>query len=73
VTPVEEKALRRQLDSAIGRALVDADYEAELLARPQVELGTREVASSYTTLPELAQHLLRLFWPAPWRTIKHYS
>jgi hypothetical protein len=65
VTPSEERDLRHQLDGAIGRALVDRDYAAELLARPREKLGIHEVGDSYTTLPELAQHLLRLFWPAP--------
>jgi hypothetical protein len=73
VTFAEEQDLRHQIDGAISRALVDRDYAAELLARPQEHLGTQEVADSYTTLPELAQHLLKLFWPAPARAIKPYS
>jgi hypothetical protein len=72
VTPSQERDLRHQLDGAIGRALVDADYEVELLRRPQENLGTREVAGSYTTLSELAQYLLRLFWPTPRRATKHH-
>jgi hypothetical protein len=64
LTPSQERDLRHHLDSAIGRALVDPDYEVELLRRPQENLGTQEVAGSYTTLQELAQHLLRLFWRA---------
>jgi hypothetical protein len=63
MTPAEEQDLRRRLDGAISRALVDPDYQAELLARPRAKLGTKgtqKVASRYTTLHELAQHLLRL-------------
>jgi hypothetical protein len=74
VTPAVEQELRRLLDGAIGRALVDRDYEAELLARPQVTLGSPELDSEYTTLRELAQHMLRLFWPAqsPRTMQRHY-
>ena len=69
MTPTEERDLRQRLDDAIGRALVDHDYADDLLARPQKELGTQALADNYATLRELAQHLLRLFWPAPLRPI----
>jgi hypothetical protein len=64
MTPREERDLRHHVDGAISRALVDRDYAAELLARPRETLGTQAVAIKYTTLHELAQHLLRLFWQA---------
>jgi hypothetical protein len=64
MTPSEKRDLRRRVDGAISRALVDCDYAAELLARPRETLGTKAVAIKYTTLHELAQHLLRLFWQA---------
>jgi hypothetical protein len=65
MTPSEERDLRRRVDGAISRALVDPDYAADLLARPQATLGTHAVDGKYTTLHELAQHLRRLFWPSP--------
>ena len=71
MTPTEERDLRQRLDDAISRALVDHDYADQLLARPQAALGTQEVADNYTTLRELAQHLLRLFWRPPTRTLTH--
>ena len=67
MAPSEERDLRRHLDSAIGRALVDREYADELLARPQTTLDIQEVADNYSTLRELAQHLLWLFWPASLR------
>jgi hypothetical protein len=73
MTPAEQRALRRRVDGAISRALVDRDYAVELLARPQAKLGTKKVASRYTTLHEVAQHLRKLFWPAPARVFKHHS
>jgi len=71
MTTAEETDLHQRLDNAIGRALVDSDYADDLLARPQTELGTQEVADNYTTLRDLARHLLELFWPAPLRAITH--
>jgi hypothetical protein len=74
MTPSEERDLRRRVDVAISRALVDRDYAADLLARPQTALDTHKVDGKYTRLSALAQHLLRLFWPAPWHafTRHHY-
>jgi hypothetical protein len=62
MTAAEERDLRHQIDGAISRALVDRDYAAELLARPQATLGTHEVNEKDTTLHGLARHLLKLFW-----------
>jgi hypothetical protein len=69
MTPAEEQDLRMRLDGAISRALVDRAYAADLLARPQENLGTQEVAGTYGTLRELAQHMTKLFWPASSRLI----
>jgi hypothetical protein len=63
MTPSESRDLRHRLDSAISRALVDRDYAVELLARPRATLGIQTLAATYTTLQELATHVLSLFWP----------
>jgi hypothetical protein len=63
LTLSEERDVRRRLDGAISRALVDRDYAAKLLAHPQATLGAQELDSKYRTLHELAQHMMRLFWP----------
>jgi hypothetical protein len=47
-----KRDLRRRLDRAISRALVDPEYATELLKRPQENLGTQEITGKYTTLQE---------------------
>ena len=69
MTPAEERDLRQRLDAAIGRALVDHDYADSLLARPQEALDCQGLADNYTALRDLAENLLRLFWPAPLQAI----
>jgi len=41
MTPSAELHLRRYLDGAISRALVDPDYAAELLGRPRQCLASK--------------------------------
>jgi hypothetical protein len=62
-SPEEEKALRRQLDLAIGRALVDQDFENELLADPAKAVDTPALGDVHVgSLSRLAQLLLDRFW-----------
>lgn len=67
-----EAELRRQVDRAIGRALVDRTYAARLLDDPTKMLGRVRDAVEYSTdvggigacsLQDLAAQLHALFWP----------
>jgi hypothetical protein len=68
-----ESELRRQVDRAIGRALVDDDYAAALLAHPAVALGAPgcllrqylelgEIRAS--SLQDFASQALEVCWPS---------
>jgi hypothetical protein len=71
--PVGEHDLRRRLDRAIGRAIVDPPFAASLLANPtlaldgggcspQQHLELRQISAS--TIPDFARQAARLFWPS---------
>jgi hypothetical protein len=68
-----ELALRRQIDYVIGRALVDPDYAATLLAQPGVALDTPGCLSHQfrtlqnirvSSLRDFAREVRELFWPS---------
>jgi hypothetical protein len=70
--PVGEHELRRRLDRAIGRAIVDPPYAASLLANPtlaldgggcspQQHLELRQISAS--SIRDFARQAARLFWP----------
>lgn len=65
------RALQRQLDLAVGRAMIDQAYAKRLLADPSVALGEADCAPAQrrtlskitsSTLPELAEALVSQFW-----------
>jgi hypothetical protein len=67
-----DRSLRRQLDRAIGRALVDGNFAAALLAQPTVALGTHECPSPQyselrsihaSSLHDFARQAWQVFWP----------
>jgi hypothetical protein len=63
VSPEEEKALRRQLDHAIGRALVDHDFADELITDPAKALDAPALSDVHAgSLVSLAHLLLDQFW-----------
>lgn len=73
--PVEasEARLRRQIDRAVGRALVDREYLARLLAEPALALdGLGCTPKQYldlrgiraTSLQQFAAQARALFWPS---------
>jgi hypothetical protein len=63
VSPEKEKALRRQLDRAIGRALVDRDFADELMTDPSGTLGAPALDDVHAgSLLSLARVLLDRFW-----------
>jgi hypothetical protein len=70
--PVGERDLRRQLDLAVARAVVDPDYADRLLAdptlvldgggcTPQQHLQLREIRAS--SVRDFARQAVSLFWP----------
>lgn len=70
---LDEAEVRRQLDLAIGRAMVDADFAAELLAEPTIGLGDAPCSAEQRqqlrrvraeTLREFAAQVEALFWPS---------
>jgi hypothetical protein len=73
LTAVSDRAVRRQIDLAIGRALTDPAYAAALLDDPSTVLGeirpTPEQAQlgrvRSLSLRELAIELHALFWSMP--------
>lgn len=75
VRPEQEKALRRQLDQAIGRALVDHDFAAELISDPAKALDSPALGDVHAwSLLSLARVLLDRFWGVdvgvdPWRQV----
>ena len=73
VSVVSEKALRRQIDRSVSRALVDEEYARTLLANPTVVLEDRGCPpQQYRTLRsirassliEFARQAHELFWAA---------
>jgi hypothetical protein len=70
-TGAAEKALRQQLDRAIGRALVDGSYAEALLAQPTVALGSHACPSPQylelrriraSSLHDFACQARQVFW-----------
>jgi hypothetical protein len=72
--PIGEHDLRRRLDRAIGRAIIDPPYAASLLANPtlaldgggcspQQHLQLRQISAS--TIRDFARQAAMLFWPTP--------
>jgi hypothetical protein len=77
-----ELALRRQIDHAIGRALVDPDYAATLLAQPGVALDTPGCLSHQfralqnirvSSLRDFAREVRELFWPSVGRVVSRQA
>jgi hypothetical protein len=59
----QELALRRQIDLAISRALVDHEYAAGLLARPAQTLDIQDLGNlPRGSLQELATHAQDIVW-----------
>jgi hypothetical protein len=72
-----EPELRRPLDLAIGRALVDDDFAAELLAEPTVAFGARdgfperygELGSiRASSLHDFACQAWKVLWPSSYHS-----
>jgi hypothetical protein len=63
MTPEHERELRQQLDRAIGRALVDNEYAAALLANPVRSVDAEELNAIHaSSLHDLACQAMDLFW-----------
>jgi hypothetical protein len=55
--------LRRRIDLALGRALIDGEYAARLLADPALMLDIQELGSTPNgSLQELAARASAVFW-----------
>jgi hypothetical protein len=70
-TLTNQKALRKQIDRSVSRALVDSAYAAQLLSDPTVALGDRGCAPQQfkslrnihaLNLVDFAQQVHALFW-----------
>ena len=73
--PIGEWEIRRRIDRAIGRALVDARFATQLLADPTLALGGAGCtpqqwldlrAIHATSLKDLAHQAEARFWPTRW-------
>jgi hypothetical protein len=63
MTPEQERELRQRLNQAIGRALVDHEYAAALLAHPVQSVDAEELDSiNASSLRDLACQAMDLFW-----------
>jgi hypothetical protein len=78
--PAAERALRRQLDTAISRAVVDPRYAEQLLANPTLALGMSGCtpqqrlqlgAIRADSVREFARQAESLFWPSPYGLLPH--
>jgi hypothetical protein len=65
VTLEHERELRQQVDRAIGRALVDHEYAAALLANPMRSVVAEELGViQASSLHDFASQAMDLFWLA---------
>jgi hypothetical protein len=59
----DKRAVRRRIDLALSRALIDPEYAVALLARPAQTVGVQELGdTSYGSLQELAYRARAVFW-----------
>jgi hypothetical protein len=86
-TLTSEKALRKQIDRTISRALVDSDYATQLLSDPTVALGDHGCSPHQfkllrsvhaLDLVDFAQQVHALFWqpeptPSPLEATVHLA
>jgi hypothetical protein len=63
MTPEQERELRQRLNRAIGRALVDYEYAAVLLANPARSVDAEGLDAIHpSSLRDLACQAMDLFW-----------